>query len=118
MALGAVEGAIRAGREPGVDLFIGGIDWTDEGLAAVAEGTMVVTYGGHFMEAGWALVALESGRNEDLDVSTRMCPATSANVQEVRATVRAGAFQRIDFRALVDAVRRGDTSVLDPERFF
>lgn len=117
MALGAIEGAIRAGREPGIDLFVGGIDWTDEGLAAVAEGTMAVTFGGHFMEAGWALVLLESGRTEGLDVFTPMCAATAEDVEQVRAALRAGAFQRVDFRSLVDAVRRGDTDVFDPERF-
>ncbi len=78
---------------------------------------MAVTFGGHFMEAGWALVLLESGRTEGLDVFTPMCAATAEDVEQVRAALRAGAFQRVDFRSLVDAVRRGDTDVFDPERF-
>ncbi len=43
---------------PSKDVLIGGIDWSIEGLNAVKNGEIAATVGGHFMEAGWALLLL------------------------------------------------------------
>lgn len=37
---------------------VGGFDWTAPALTAIWEGDMFASMGGHFMEAGWALVLL------------------------------------------------------------
>ncbi len=43
---------------PDKNVLIGGIDWSIEGLNAVKKGELAVSVGGHFMEAGWALLLL------------------------------------------------------------
>lgn len=58
MALGMVTAARAQGRTPGSDVFIGGVDWSDAGLVAIAQGDLVASMGGHFMEGGWAMVLL------------------------------------------------------------
>lgn len=117
MALGAIQGTIQAGREPGTDVLIGGVDWTRDGLLAIQEGTLHVSLGGHFMEAGFAIVIAEAGI-EGLDpfqLSSPMRPATRDNVDEVLGLFRTGGFERIDFHALARQVRAGRAEdVLDP----
>lgn len=59
MAIGALDAAsTRLGKAPGKDLFIGGIDWNPENLAAVRSGKIAATIGGHFMEGAWVMVLL------------------------------------------------------------
>lgn len=117
MALGAIQGAIQAHREPGIDVLIGGVDWTRGGLLAIEEGMLHVSYGGHFMEAGFAIVIAEAALTggDPIRLSSPMRPATQANVEEVLGLFRTGGFERIDFHALVRQVRAGRAEqVLDP----
>ncbi|MCL9782622.1 ABC transporter substrate-binding protein [Vibrio sp. S4M6] len=55
MAIGAVQGLESIKRKPGIDIVIGGIDWSAQGLAALKEDKLSCNLGGHFMEGGWAL---------------------------------------------------------------
>ena len=117
LALGAVEGAVRAGRQPGTDMVIGGVDWIPEALDAIAEGQLSVSFGGHMLEPGLALVVLEAGEEGPvpMELPTRMRPATAANVDRIRRAFQVGTFQRLDFDALVRAVQEGRAeTALDP----
>ncbi|MDO9263111.1 MAG: ABC transporter substrate-binding protein [Desulfosalsimonadaceae bacterium] len=58
IAVGAVEGAVAAGKTPGKDIFLGGLNWDPPGLAKIKAGEIVTSVGGHFMTGGWALVLL------------------------------------------------------------
>ncbi|RJP84572.1 MAG: hypothetical protein C4518_18835 [Desulfobacteraceae bacterium] len=58
IAIGALEGAAAAGRTPGKDIFLGGLNWDPPGLAKVKSGEIVTSVGGHFMTGGWALILL------------------------------------------------------------
>lgn len=58
IAVGALDGAVAAGRKPGKDIFLGGLNWDPSGLEKVQNGEMVTSLGGHFMTGGWALVLL------------------------------------------------------------
>jgi ABC-type sugar transport system substrate-binding protein len=58
IAIGAIEGAMAAGRRPGRDIFIGGLNWDAPALAKIQNGTLQVSVGGHFMTGGWALILL------------------------------------------------------------
>lgn len=58
IAIGALEGAVAAGKTPGKDIFLGGLNWDPPGLAKVQSGEIVTSIGGHFMTGGWALVLL------------------------------------------------------------
>lgn len=58
MAVGAIEAIEEAGRAPGRDVLVGGIDWAPQAFDRIREGTLTVSVGGHFMEGAWAIVML------------------------------------------------------------
>jgi ABC-type sugar transport system substrate-binding protein len=58
MALGAITALREAGYQPGVDVVVGGLNWSQSGVDRVLKGEMVVTHGGHFLLGAWAMVIL------------------------------------------------------------
>jgi ABC-type sugar transport system substrate-binding protein len=58
MALGAITALREAGYKPGVDVVVGGLNWSQGGVEQVLKGEMVVTHGGHFLLGAWAMVVL------------------------------------------------------------
>jgi ABC-type sugar transport system substrate-binding protein len=58
MALGAITALREAGYKPGVDVVVGGLNWSQAGVERVLEGEMVVTHGGHFLLGAWSMVIL------------------------------------------------------------
>lgn len=72
LALGAVNAAVAAGRAPGKDLLIGGIDLLEDALGAVARGAMYVSLGGHVVDGVRALLLLDEHHDKrDLAATTR-----------------------------------------------
>jgi ABC-type sugar transport system substrate-binding protein len=58
MALGALAALKEAGYHPGVDVMVGGLNWSQEAVNRVLNHEMVVSYGGHFLLGAWAMVVL------------------------------------------------------------
>jgi ABC-type sugar transport system substrate-binding protein len=58
MALGAIAALKEAGYRPGVDVMVGGLNWSQEAVGRVLNREMVVSYGGHFLLGAWAMVVL------------------------------------------------------------
>jgi ABC-type sugar transport system substrate-binding protein len=58
MALGAITALREAGYNPGVDVMVGALNWSQAAVARVLKGEMVVTHGGHFLLGAWAMVVL------------------------------------------------------------
>lgn len=58
MALGALDAVVEAGKKPGKDILIGGLNWDSPALQQIKDGGMVTSMGGHFMTGGWALVLI------------------------------------------------------------
>ena len=58
MALGAIKALKAAGYHPGVDVMVGGLNWSQPAVDRVLNHEMVVTYGGHFLLGAWAMVVL------------------------------------------------------------
>ena len=58
IALGAIEGALEAGKTPGKDILFSGLNWDALGLEKIKNGEIVTSLGGHFMTGAWALVVL------------------------------------------------------------
>ena len=58
MALGAITALREAGYKPGVDVVVGGLNWSGGAVERVLKGEMIVTHGGHFLGGAWAMVIL------------------------------------------------------------
>jgi ABC-type sugar transport system substrate-binding protein len=58
MALGGLAALREHGYKPGIDVLVGGLNWSQDAVARVLDGEMVVTYGGHFLLGAWAMVVL------------------------------------------------------------
>lgn len=100
----------------------GGVDWTDEGLQAVADGKITASVGGHFLEGIMAMVMLNDFhhgvdfvKDTGVRLTTPMHIATRTSAARVKASLAADHMQRIDFRRLSKvhnkALKRYDFSV-------
>lgn len=58
-ALGALTAIKEEGKKAGKDVFVSGLNWSNEALEKIKTGEMVSSVGGHFMVGGWALVVLK-----------------------------------------------------------
>ena len=58
MAFGAITALREAGYKPGVNVIVGGLNWSQGGIDRVLKGDMVVTHGGNFLGGAWAMVIL------------------------------------------------------------
>jgi ABC-type sugar transport system substrate-binding protein len=108
MALGAIEAVRELGKQPGKDVVVAGVDWTSRGLDAAAAGEMRGSVGGHYMEAGLALLLIydyHHGRDfaSDLGVSfrTSMTAILHDDIERrFRKLGRTPDWSRIDFKPL------------------
>lgn len=104
-ALGAVKAAKEAGKIPGRDIFIGGIDWSREGLNAVAAGDLAVSVGGHFLEGAKALIlihdyhyGIDFADNPGVEMKTVMQSITADNVGDYLDMLNKPDWRKIDFK--------------------
>ena len=58
MALGAEEAIRAAGKQPGDEVLLGGVDWASFVPERIRSGALSASVGGHFLDGAWALVAL------------------------------------------------------------
>ncbi len=58
IALATKEHIQSIGKTPGKDILLAGIDWNDQALQSVLAGEMTGSIGGHFMDAGWAVILI------------------------------------------------------------
>lgn len=106
MALGAIEAARSAGRKPGEDLLVGGVDWEPEALEKIREGELLASFGRHFMGGGLVLLLLHDyhlGRDfadlsPDYVLSYQLEPATRENVDQVQRIMAPENWKTVDFR--------------------
>lgn len=106
MALGAIAAIKEIGKQPGKDIAVAGVDWTSRGLEAVRSGEMLGSVGGHFMEAGFALLLIydyHHGHDFADDVGVRFkTPMVAMSQNEIRRYVeKVGPnpdWSRIDFK--------------------
>jgi ABC-type sugar transport system substrate-binding protein len=101
MALGALEAACEAGRVPGKDILLGGIDLGHEALVAVSEGSLAVSIGGHFLDGARALLlAHDHHHGRDFEPWSRRSPLVSATPESAaryRRFVEARGWREVDF---------------------
>lgn len=103
IALGAIKAIREAGLQPGADVRIAGVNWTEEGIQHVMNGEMTLTHGGHFLAGGWAIVMLyDIIRGDRLNNRTEVrFPMTAINQINAADYVKhfgSRQWSRIDFK--------------------
>ena len=63
LALGVVDCIQKMGLKPGKDIYVSGYDIPVEVLQNIKNGKILVTTGGHFIEAAWAMVVIHDFLN-------------------------------------------------------
>jgi ABC-type sugar transport system substrate-binding protein len=63
MALGGLRALADNGYRPGVDVLVGGLNWSQPAVDRVLKGEMVITHGGHFLLGAWSMVMLRDHRD-------------------------------------------------------
>ena len=58
IALGALKAVKEKNRKPGKDIFIGGLNWQQEALQEIKNGSLSISLGGHFMTGACAVIIL------------------------------------------------------------
>jgi ABC-type sugar transport system substrate-binding protein len=101
MALGAADATREVGRVPGGDVLLGGIDLGREALAQVAEGSLAVSIGGHFLDGALALILLHDhhmGRDfEPWSRRSSLTAATRRDADRYHRFLRGQAWKNVDF---------------------
>ena len=99
MAQGAAEALRAAGRSPGTDVALGGIDWAPFAFDEIRRGAFTASVGGHFLDGAWALVLLHDHHRQPsgpIRAKSQLALATRDNVDTYeRVLARRHA---IDFR--------------------
>ncbi|MDN3278422.1 ABC transporter substrate-binding protein [Frankia sp. RB7] len=103
MALGALKAATAAGLEPGQDIQVVGLNWSEDALREIQAGRLLLTDGGHFLLGGWSIVLLRdyadgcdfAAASPHIEVKTSAI--TRDNLASVAALIKTRAFDRINF---------------------
>jgi ABC-type sugar transport system substrate-binding protein len=102
MALGAIKALREGGYRPGVDVLVGGLNWSQEAVDRVLNGEMVVTDGGHFLLGAWAMVILRDyhdGRDFAEEDARLQIPMGAVDLPVARRFPEIGKvdWQKVDF---------------------
>lgn len=104
IAIGAIRALREAGKEPGRDVVITGLNWSREAVDLVREGKMTLTHGGHFLAGAWVMVLLydyENGK-DFAEISPHLSfPMSAIHAGNADAYVEAfgdGDWSKIDFK--------------------
>jgi ABC-type sugar transport system substrate-binding protein len=120
MALGAIRAATDEGLEPGKNIQVVGLNWSEDALRQIEAGHLLLTDGGHFLLGGWSLVLLRDYADGcdfadgSLHVEVKTSAITRANISLVSGLIRDRAFDLIDyerFRAKAGHCGRYDFSL-------
>lgn len=120
MALGAIKAAVAAGLEPGRDIQIVGLNWSEDALREIKAGRLLMTDGGHFLLGGWSMVLLRDYADGcdfgagSPHVQVKTSAITRDNLSSVITLIKTRAFDTIDFarfRAKAGACGQYDFSI-------
>lgn len=105
IALGSLSAVQNNGLKPGDDVFIGGIDWTSDGLSAIKRGEMEVSFGGHFLDGAKALVLIfdhyngqDFADNSSTIFETKLRAITQSNVVFFENILKHKRWSKLNFR--------------------
>ncbi len=105
MALAAASELRKLNIEPGKQILIGGFDWSDEGIKAIANGEMHASMGGHYIEGAHALLLIHDHFHGidfepelGTDIKTPLFPITRNNIEEYTRILSNFDWQAVDFK--------------------
>ena len=103
LSLGAAKATSQQQKKSAI--IIGGVDWSDEGIEAVKQGTLAASVGGHFIGGGIALVLAYDHYNQfdfapslGTQIVLQMYPMTLNNLPRCAPHLTSTAFKLIDFK--------------------
>lgn len=104
-ALAAIDVARELGKKPGKDIFIGGFNWSLEGMNSVIMDEMTATMGGHFLEGAKALILIHDHHHgidfaDELGVEmlTQMEAVTNDNARKYLDRMSKMDWRKVDFK--------------------
>ncbi|MFT4926896.1 MAG: ABC-type sugar transport system substrate-binding protein [Phenylobacterium sp.] len=107
IALGAIEAIEQHGLQAGKDILVSGIDWNKESFALIKSGKMTLSLGGHFIEAGKAIIlaydhlhGIDFTENFGIDIKTTMNIMNQKNVEYIESKLTQAHWQTLDFKHL------------------
>lgn len=105
LALAAIDAAQNLNKTPGQDVFIGGFNWSLEGINAVISQRMTATMGGHALEGVQALIlihdyhhGLDFATELGVEMHSQMEPITIDNAKEYLNRLNKLDWHKVDFK--------------------
>ncbi|MBN1379154.1 MAG: ABC transporter substrate-binding protein [Gammaproteobacteria bacterium] len=105
IAWGAVQAVEKLNKIPGKDIIVGGFDWEDESIKAIADGRMTASMFGHFMEGAWALLLVHDyhygfdfADDFGVRISTPLAAITTDNYEKYQPLIQDADWEDIDFK--------------------
>ncbi|WP_157829017.1 ABC transporter substrate-binding protein [Colwellia sp. 75C3] len=117
MALGAVKAIEDSGKKVGVDILIGGFDWTPKGINSIYNKKLSASIGGHFMMGALAIIAIyneEQGISHNIFVngqhnSFELSLITQKNISHHIKLLQTDRLSQVSFKKLALLYQNNDS---------
>ncbi len=103
IAAGAIEALSQASLEK--DIAVGTFDWTTNNIDLIRKGLLDVSFGGHFMDAGWAIVMIydflhgfDFANDPGTLIQSRLNKIDSSNIDRIEPLLVEDRWDEIDFK--------------------
>tara|TARA_B100001109_G_scaffold188167_1_gene154738 strand:- start:12614 stop:13756 length:1143 start_codon:yes stop_codon:yes gene_type:complete len=106
MAMGTISELKRRGLTPGRDVLVSGTDWTAEAQEAIKEGELLVSAGGHFLDASLALAIIYDNEHgltipaAEADIHRPMTLIHKDNIERYQPLLNKAGWKTLNFRNL------------------
>ncbi|MBN1377684.1 MAG: ABC transporter substrate-binding protein [Gammaproteobacteria bacterium] len=104
---GVLQGVEQADKIAGQDVLIGGFDWNQETMDAIAEGRISASMFGHFMEGAWVLLlahdyhyGFDFADDVGINISTPFGIIVAGNYVQYKAILNKAYWRSVDFKQL------------------
>lgn len=115
ISLSVIEKMKALGKQPNVDFYTAGFDWTEQGLNSIEQGEMLASAGAQFLNTAWILVLLYDHYHQrdfkpyGTQFSINMPIIDTDNITAMRPYLDQKAWKDIDFKAYTQTHNKGFT---------